>query len=93
MAIDPDRHAFFDDKEWATLRAVCARVIPGTEARPRSAPLAAMLDEKLKSGSDDGYRDARLPRQDEAWRRGLAAIEAEAQSRHGLDFHELDVAR
>jgi len=93
LAIDPDRHAFFNDKEWATLRAVCARIIPEPEDRPRPAPLAAMLDEKLKSGSDDGYRDARLPRQDEAWRRGLEAIDAEAQARHGVEFEKLDAVR
>lgn len=92
MAIDPDHHVFFNDKEWATLRAVCARIIPEPQDRPRRAPLAAMLDEKLKSGSDDGYRDARLPRQDDAWRRGLAGIEAEAQARHGVEFQKLDAA-
>ena len=55
-----------------------------------------MVDTKLKANEGDGYRDARRPRQDEAWRRGLCAVEAEAQARYGASgarFHELDGAR
>ena len=93
LAINPDAHAFFDDEEWATLRSVCARIVPQPKSRARPAPLAAMVDEKLKSDDHDGYRDARLPRQDEAWRRGLRAIEAEAQARYAVAFHALDAVR
>jgi Gluconate 2-dehydrogenase subunit 3 len=93
MAILPDAHAFFNDEEWATLRSVCARIVPQPASRAHPAPVAAMLDEKLKSNVGDGYRDARLPPQDEAWRRGLGAIEAEARARYDLPFHELDGGR
>jgi len=92
LAIDPEGHAFFSDREWATMRAVCARVVPQPKERARPAPVAAMVDAKLKANDGDGYRDARLPRRDEAWRRGLSAIEAEAQARCGAAFHELDGA-
>jgi hypothetical protein len=88
MAIDPDRHLFFTDDEWSTLRAICARIVPQPGDRIRPAPVAAMVDEKLHAGGD-GYRDARMPPMAEAWRRGLAAIDAEVKSRHGRRFHEL----
>lgn len=89
MAIDPDRHAFFTDQEWPTMRAVCARIAPQPAGRAQPAPVAAMVDEKLATSSGDGYRDARLPPMREAWRRGLAAIDGEAKSRYGRRFHEL----
>jgi hypothetical protein len=89
MAIDPDRHAFFTDAEWPTMRSICERIVPQPPARAQPAPLAAMVDEKLHNNSGDGYRDARLPTMREAWRRALAAIDAEATSHYGRRFHEL----
>ena len=93
MAIDPNRHDFFSDDEWATLRAVCERIVPQPKSRSHPAPVAAMIDLKLKADHRDGYRDARLPRQGEAWRRGLKGLDAEAQGRHATRFHALDGAR
>jgi hypothetical protein len=89
MAIDPDKHEFFTEDEWPTLRAICARIVPQPPDRTHPAPIAAMVDEKLHANSGDGYRDARLPPMREAWRRGLAAIDAEAKTRYGRRFHEL----
>ena len=89
MAIDPDRHRFFSDAEWPILRALCARIVPQSSIGAIAVPLAAMVDEKMHSNSGDGYRDARLPPMHEAWRRGLAAIDAEAKTRYGRRFHEL----
>jgi gluconate 2-dehydrogenase subunit 3-like protein len=89
MAIDPDRHAFFTDTEWPTMRAICQRIVPQPANRLHPAPVAAMVDEKLHNNSGDGYRDARLPPMRDAWRRALAAIDAEATSRYGRRFHEL----
>src|ERR1700739_1809587 len=91
MAIDADHHAYFTDAEWQTMRAICARIVPQPPGRARPAPLAAMVDEKLHRNSGDGYRDARLPPMRDAWRRALAAIDAEATSRYGRRFHELGV--
>jgi len=88
LAIDPDRHRFFVAAEWLTLRALCDRIIPQPPDRAQPAPLAAMIDEKLFGNETDGYRDGRLPPMREAWRRGLAAIDAEA-FRLGRRFHEL----
>lgn len=89
LTIHPNAHRFFTDDEWPTVRAICDRIIPQTVARPRPVPLAAMIDEKLSRNASEGYRYAELPPMRQAWRRGLAAIDAEARSRHSLRFHEL----
>lgn len=89
LAIDPNRHLFFTDEEWPTIRAICNRIVPQTTARPRPVPLAAMLDEKLHNNGGDGYRYADLPSMREAWRRGAAALDAEAKGRHGRRFHDI----
>jgi hypothetical protein len=89
LAIDPNKHEFLSDEEWPTLCAICARIVPQPSDRAHPAPVAAMVDEKLHANSGDGYRDARLPPMREAWRRALAAIDAEAKSRYGRHFHQL----
>jgi hypothetical protein len=92
LATDPEAHAFFSDAEWQTLKVVCRRIIPQPADRERPVPLAAMVDEKLATDATDGYRDARLPPMGEAWRRGLAALDAEAIARHGRSVAELEGA-
>jgi hypothetical protein len=89
LAIGPNKHEFFTDQEWSTLRALCDRIVPQTVARPRPVPLAAMIDEKLRSNGGDVYRYVELPPMREAWRRGLAALDAESKARHSFRFHEL----
>jgi hypothetical protein len=89
LAIDPGRHRFFTEAEWQTLQAVCARIVPQPADRDRPVPLAAMVDAKMHANGLDGFRDARLPRMQDAWRRGLAALDAEAGHRHGTAFHRL----
>jgi hypothetical protein len=89
LHLDPDKHEFFTDAEWPTLRALCDRIVPQTVVRPHPVPLAAMVDEKMHDAGGDGYRYAELPPMREAWRRGLAALDAEANARHGRRFHDL----
>lgn len=79
----PDRPRFLSETEWATLKAICDRFI-----RP-AVPVAGLVDDKLCRDDGDGYRNAKLPRLREAWRRGLRAIDAEARAAHGVGFHEL----
>ncbi len=93
LAIDPEEHRFFDAAEWRTLGAVCARILPQPADRARPVPLPAMLDRQMAAGRGDGFRLVCLPPLREAWRRGLAAIEAEAQARSGAAFHELPAER
>src|SRR6185312_8168340 len=79
---------FFTAAEWRTLHSLCERILPQPPARP-PVPLPAYVDEKLHTGQRDGYRYAQLPAQEEAWRRGLAALEAESQAAHGTAFTHL----
>lgn len=88
----PDMPRFCTPAEWQTLRAACDRIAPQPEGRPPVAT-AALVDDKLHRNAGDGYRIAHLPPLREAWRRGLAALEAEARAAHGAAFHELDPAR
>ncbi len=88
LAIDPDLHAFFSDAEWKTLCALCDCIVPQSSGKPR-IPVPAMVDRKMVEDVKDGYRNAKLPVMREAWRIGLAAINAEAKSSHGHCFHEL----
>jgi hypothetical protein len=83
-----DVPTFFSESEWQTLRAICDRIVPQPEHRS-AVPLAAMVDRKVAQDRRDGYRQAGLPPLQEAWRRGLAALDAEAGARHGARFHLL----
>ncbi|HEY6455865.1 MAG TPA: gluconate 2-dehydrogenase subunit 3 family protein [Steroidobacteraceae bacterium] len=80
---------FFAQAEWFTVRALCERIMPQPTGS-QVVPLAALLDQRLLSGRTDGFRRANLPQQAEAWRQGLAAIDVEARTHHGMAFHELD---
>ncbi len=88
LAIDPNAHCFFSDAEWPTLRALCDRIVPQPADRPE-VPIAAMIDLKMAEDWQDGYRNAQLPPMQQAWCRGLAALDAEARAAHGRGFHEL----
>ena len=89
LAIEPDQHRFFDDAEWATVCAATERLVPQSADRPGRIPVAALIDHKLHRDERDGYRNAKLPPQPEAWRRGVAALKAEGLSRHGKAFADL----
>lgn len=89
LAIEPELHRFCDEAEWQALCAVCDQIIPQPPRRDPKVPIAAMIDDKLNSGKGDGYRDARLPELSEAWRKGLAAIDAEAVIEGGQPFCDL----
>jgi hypothetical protein len=88
MRRDPQ---FFTADEWLTLNAVCDRIVPQPSHRP-PIPVAAMVDDKMAKDLTDGYRDAKMPRMQDAWRRGLHALDVEAQARHGAPFHRISVA-
>ena len=92
----PREPRFFDPAEWAAVQAACARLVPqrgGRDGNGEAIPVAALVDQKLHENHRDGYRDARLPPQQEAWRRGLQALDAEARAAHGAIFAALDGAQ
>lgn len=79
------RPIFFSADEWKTLVALCDRVMPQPQDRPR-APLAAYVDRQLLQGKMKGYRFADMPQPGEAWMRALAALDEVAQHRHSRRF-------
>ena len=79
---------FFNPREWDTLKAVCARIMP-QPATGATIPLPAYVDAKITEKHEDGYRYASLPPQGEAWQRGLAALDQEALDAHGARYHLL----
>jgi hypothetical protein len=83
---------FFSATEWRTLEALCGRIMPQPNDRP-PVPLAAYVDQKIADRILDGYRYAQLPPQDEAWRRGLRALDQEALEAHRAPFHDLQPAQ
>lgn len=89
LGIDAELHRFCDQVEWQALCAVCDQIVPQPAHRHPKVPIAAMIDHKLCTGKRDGYRDARLPEQGDAWRKGLSAIDAEAVLEGGKPFCEL----
>jgi hypothetical protein len=91
LAVDPEVHEFLDGGAWATLQALCERIVPQAANRPRRIPVAAMVDARLRSAATEGYRDVRLPPLQKAWLLGLAALDAEARFIAGRPFHELGI--
>ncbi|HTO61241.1 MAG TPA: gluconate 2-dehydrogenase subunit 3 family protein [Bradyrhizobium sp.] len=77
LAIAPEPR-FFTAAEFETVTAIAARIVPQPAARP-PIPVAALVDLKLHEGVMDGYRSAGTPRDGEAWRLGLKALDAEAR--------------
>jgi hypothetical protein len=86
-SIPPRR--FFTEPEWQLLEALVARILPQPD-RAEPVPITPWIDAQLHAGVQEGFRYADMPAQSEAWRRGLAAIDAEARYRHDRSFAELE---
>lgn len=84
----PERR-FLEPFEWATLEAVCARLIPQPDRPADPVPIVPWIDRKLHEGQGAGYRYENMPPMRDAWRLGIAGIEREAHRRHHLGFAEL----
>ncbi len=87
LAISPEPR-YLSKEEFATLSAICDRIVPQPSHRP-PIPVAAFVDQKLLEDKADGYRNAKLPRLREAWRRALKAFDTEAQQAYGAPFRDL----
>ncbi len=79
---------FFTPDEFQTVRAVADRIVPQPTTRP-PIPVAALVDEKLHRRKEDGYRHSGMPREAEAWRRGLKALDVDAKQAFGARFRDL----
>jgi hypothetical protein len=84
----PSDPSFFNLVEWRALLALCACIVP-QRSDASQIPVAALVDAKLSANHGDGYRDARLPPLCDAWKRGLAALDAESRLRCDLPFASL----
>lgn len=87
----PPERRFFNEDEWALMEALCARLAP-TPERGETIAVTPWIDADLHAARGEGYRPPHMPPLQEAWRRGLAAIAAEAQARHGRPFLALGAA-
>ena len=87
-ACDRFRATVLHPGEFQTVRAIADRIVPQPTNRP-PIPVAALVDEKLHHRKDDGYRQPGMPRDGEAWRRGLRALDGDAQQALCARFHGL----
>lgn len=83
---------FFTELQWRTLWAVCDRVMPQPERGADKVPIVPFIDARLATGQGSGTRYEPLPPLQDCWRRGIDAIEAEAQHRFHRACHALDAA-
>ena len=65
--------SFFGEREFATLRAVCARLVPPPEGV--SIDVAGAIDGRLAKGDCDGWRYDALPGDGDAYRLGLKLLD------------------
>lgn len=80
--------SFFTEDEFATVVAIAERVVPRWDGRS-AIPVAALVDHKLHTGRSDGYRQIGMPREGDAWRLGLRALDAESRRAFGGRFREI----
>jgi hypothetical protein len=77
--------------EWDLLDAVNARLLPQPD-RDRPIPITPWIDAMLHDDRGEGYRHPDMPPLRDAWRQGLAAVDAEARRLHDRPFVRLDAA-
>lgn len=79
---------FFTPTEEAAARALFDQLL-AQRGEPR-VPVVNLVDARLAEDQTDGWHYDNLPRDGEAWRATLAALDAEAGSRGGCTFALLD---
>lgn len=77
----PDIPRFFSIGEWRIADALCHCILPHMYENG-SVSLVALLDAKLLADHGDGFREVSMPYMRDAWRQGLAMIDAVARARH-----------
>ena len=82
------REGVLTDRQVATLHALADRIVPQPESRPPINTVALVV-EKIATEASDGFRPEGLPAVAEAWRRGLDALDAQAEAQHGQPFASL----
>lgn len=81
---------FFTAEEAALVALVSERIVPQPDRVPDArVPIVPFIDERLHEDRRSGYRYEGMPPQREAWRAGLAGIEATSRHLHGRAFAAL----
>ena len=78
---------FLDAAGFATLQAVCARLLPGA-----GIDVAGPIDARLAEGAGDGWRYDALPPDQDAYRAGMAGFDEVAHAMFGRGFASLPSA-
>jgi hypothetical protein len=84
-----DEPRFLTADEFRILQAVCDRIVPQPSSRVHKVPVAGMVDRMLEQTKSVGFRHAGMPPLQDAWRKGLHALDEEAKLRFGAGFAEL----
>ena len=87
MAVPPRR--FLAEAPFRALEAASARLLATPPGQP---PIANWIDADLLANRGEGFRHPGVPRLQEAWRQGLAGLDAEAQRRFGTALPDLGAA-
>lgn len=80
---------WFSVDEFATLAAVCARLIPQTD-HTEPVDLPGLVDHRLADGPGDGWRYADLPPDGQAHRQGLRGLDQTSQIWFGSTFKQIE---
>lgn len=86
--VPPFRH--FDERQRATLEALCDRIVP-QHHRPlsRRIPIAPWIDARCHEPAAEGFQYDDMPPNAIAWERGLAGLDQTASALFGATFAEL----
>ena len=83
---------FFDLTSFATLGAICARLIPPIEGI-QSLDIAGTIDRTLADGIGDGWRYDAMPPDALAYPQGLQGMDQSACAMFGAPFGQLELAQ
>jgi hypothetical protein len=83
---------FFDGPSFATLTAICDRLIPPIEGLGQ-LDIAGAIDRSLAEGTGDGWRYDAMPTDGLAYRQGLQGMDQSACALCGAPFGQLEAAQ
>lgn len=83
---------FFNEKEAATMQAIVDRLMPQDDRAPeKTIPILPVIDDRLFHNRLNGFRYEDMPPDQEAYLRGVQAMDEMAMQRYGSPFTELSV--
>jgi hypothetical protein len=86
--LDPQPEvSFFTVAEQATAAPLFDQLL-GQDREPK-VPVLLLVDRRLALGQTDGWHYEDMPRDGDAWRQTLGALDDEARTCHGGRFHQL----